>query len=60
MDCFVFCIRNKYQGCNVDGVSGNGTQQGSCSSGYVCQEDGSCKGKPGYVTLNFGQWYNIL
>ena len=32
----------KYYKCAVDGAQGNGKTQGTCDSGYVCNDDGSC------------------
>ena len=31
-----------YLGCNVDGSKGDGTEQGTCSNGYLCNSDGGC------------------
>ena len=32
----------QYYKCAVDGAQGNGKTQGTCDSGYVCKDDGSC------------------
>ena len=31
--------------CRVDGLTGDGTKQGTCSEGQVCMANGDCAGK---------------
>ena len=35
------CFFKNYK-CNVNGAQGDGTAQGTCDSGFVCNDDGSC------------------
>ena len=37
----IMCFFKNYK-CNVNGAQGDGTAQGTCDSGFVCNDDGSC------------------